>query len=115
MKIYDMKTQPAKSEYKGSGWAWAAMKDDQIVAIRYMHDHTGCFTGYCAEALHRANRTRYCKASERAAQEMNREAFTAWRNQARSELAEMGTVVSGMMSCWHFEITSNSPCLFSIV
>lgn len=107
MKIYDMQKQPAKSEYKGAGWAWAAMKDDQIVAIRYMDDHTGCFTGYCAEALQRANRKRCCKASELAAREMNKEAFVEWRQQARSELDEIGIVVTGMMSCWHFEVTSN--------
>ena len=102
MKIYDMQQQPAKSQYKGAGWAWVAMKDDQIIDVRYMGDHT-VFTGYCVEALQRANRKRCCKASERAAQELNRESFAKWRTQARSELASLGTVVSGLMSCWNFE------------
>ena len=103
MKLYDMQQQPAQSQYRGCGWAWVAMKDDQIIAVRYMDDHGGCFTGSSPEALGRANRKRYCKASEHAAREMNRESFTQWRNQARRELAALGDVVSGMMSCWQFE------------
>ena len=102
MKLYDMQTQPALSQYTGCGKAGVAMKDDRIIAIRYMDDHTGCFTGYSPEALKRANRKRYCKASELAARELNRERFSEWRIRARRELNGLGDVVSGMMSCWRF-------------
>ena len=96
-RMYDMRQQPAYSQYKGCGRAWVAIKDGQIVAVRYMNDHS-YYTGSSPKALARANRKRCCKASINAADDLNREAFLAWRKQARRELAGLGDVISGMMS-----------------
>jgi len=108
MKLYDMQQQPASDEYTGSGWAWVAMKDDEVIAIRYMDDHIGCYTGSSPEALKHAKRKRYCKATELAAEQLNKEAFLAWRKEARTELSELGKVVTGMMSCWQFEVRTEN-------
>jgi hypothetical protein len=97
----DIQTQPAADQYKGCGKAWVAINDQgQIVGIRYMDNHGGCLTGYAPEALQRAGRKRYCPASQWAAEEINRELFLNWRKQAKADLAELGTVVSGIMSCY---------------
>lgn len=100
--IYNMQEQPAAGEYRGSGRAWVAINDGQIVGVRYMGNHVGTLTRYSAEAIALAGRVRPCPASERAAVLFNDTLFAAWRTEARSALAAKGSVVSGLMSCLEF-------------
>ena len=102
MKLYDMQQEPAQSQYRGCGWAWVAIKDDQIIAVRYMDNHTGSLTSRSPEVLKRADRKRDCMWSRYVAREMNRERFLEWRTKAKTELAKLGEVRSGMMSCYQF-------------
>ena len=99
---YSMTEQPAAGEYKGCGRAWVAIEQDEIVGVRYMGDHSGALTRYSAEAIAMAGRVRPCPASEQAAHNYNDAQFVAWRTQARRELEELGTVISGTMSCTVF-------------
>ena len=102
MNNFDMRKQPARDQYQGCGWAWVAVNDkDQIIAIRYMN-RSPYFLASSPEALARAGRKRRCAASQRAADDLNSESFGKYRLESRRELSQIGTVVSGMMSGFHF-------------
>lgn len=75
--IYSVKGSPAESQYRGCGKAWVATnKNAEIVGIRYMHDF------------------------EIVETESNQ--FGEYRLKCRKELAELGEVSSGMLSCYEF-------------
>lgn len=102
MSNFDMRTQPASDQYDGCGWAWVAINEnDQIVAVRYMN-RSPYFLASSPEALALAGRKRICPASQHAADDLNAESFAKYRLECRQELSEIGTVVSGMMSGFHF-------------
>lgn len=100
--VTDMRDQPAVGDYHGCGRAWVAVAEGKIVAIRYMGDHCGVLTGYSPEAQAAAQVSRYCPAACRAADWLNDQYFCRWRQQAKRELDQLGTVVSGTMSCYEF-------------
>tara|TARA_Y100000361_G_scaffold151672_1_gene169501 strand:- start:1364 stop:1699 length:336 start_codon:yes stop_codon:yes gene_type:complete len=102
MIIYDMQKQPSQNEYSGCGRAWVALNQGKVVGIRYMDDHTGVFTSRSPEVLIAAGRKRECPWSQYVAERMNEERFLLWRDRAKRELAGLGVVVGGMMSCWKF-------------
>ena len=107
MRIFDMQRQPAQNEYSGCGRAWVALDQGKVVGIRYMGDHKGVFTSISPEVLRASNRKRDCPTSRYYAQRMNEERFLDWRDRAKRELAGLGVVVSGTMSCWQFYADSN--------
>lgn len=41
MAVYEIKGSPAESSYSGCGKVWAAINDDQVLALRYMGDAPG--------------------------------------------------------------------------
>ena len=91
--------------YRGCGKAWAAILDGKVIGLKYMDRHTGCLTGASDEAKERAGVTKQCYSSDRAANVINRERFTAYREQARKDLQDLGEdvfVVGGMCSCCEF-------------
>lgn len=77
-----------KEDYRGCGKVWAAVRGGKVVALRYAGDHR-VVSGWCKEALDRARVTRFCAASRYAAERINDESFSAWREQARAELGSL--------------------------
>ena len=74
MGILPIKGSPAEKQYRGCGKAWVAInKSGEVVGIRYMGDFDEETTP-----------------------------FTDHRLQSRKELAELGEVQSGMLSCYEF-------------
>ena len=104
-----MKTDDLRSKigYRGAGKAWLLIVQGEPIALRYMDCHP-YYTAYSREAKERAGCKRTCPASGRAAKEMNREGFLAWREEVKAEFQKMfshsggGEIVSGMVSCWEF-------------
>ena len=113
MKTNDLR---AKIGYRGAGKAWLLIVEGEPVALRYMDCHPH-YTAYSREAKERAGCKRTCPASGRAAKEMNKEAFLAWREEAKAKLNRIRgsypgasplwiftetRIESGMVSCWEF-------------
>lgn len=144
--IYQLKDKPVESQYAGSGRAWAAIKDGDVVGIRYMHEFRidrdsaeipdwckpmySLYDSYMKYTLlkdignhalkqikqhaissghpEKGPRGGQIKATAIAIAtkelwmaEEDRQ-FGAYREKCRSELAELGEVVSGMCSCYEF-------------
>ena len=75
MGILPIQGSPAEKQYRGCGKAWVAInKNAEVVGLRYMHDF----------------------------QPEEKEQFSEYRLKCRKELAELGEVQSGMLSCWEF-------------
>lgn len=144
--IYQIQGSPVESQYHGCGPAWAAIKDGQVQAIRYMDDRRATpavdrlpnwaravLSGDAHPVVYRfidAVPASVLGAAKKAAiaaghpatgpkggyiparrivgeawalyLDASREDFGAYRLRCRAELAELGEVVSGMLSCWEF-------------
>lgn len=87
--------------YQGAGRAWVAIKNNEIVGVRYMNNYPYTTPG-SEEALKRAGKTRVCESSRRAAEQINTKSFLLHRAESKRELSKLGDVVSGMMSAGSF-------------
>jgi len=88
--IYSVKGSPAQSQYRGCGKAWVATnKNAEIVGIRYMHDFE-------------PDLTKLPKDAKTQIVETESNQFGEYRLKCRRELAELGEVSSGMLSCYEF-------------
>jgi len=147
--IFQLQKSKAKDDYRGSGKAWAAIKNDEVVALRYMGNFalnpeeaepwvcaaykayrgllddwpaskiSGTYLGRIKSAAISAGHPMlgpqggHIKASSiaRAASQilcaLEREQFGRYRSKCRDELSKMGTVHSGMCSCWEFYANTN--------
>lgn len=147
MSVYQIQNTPAETQYHGCGKAWAAIKDGQPVAIKYMGDFqfnpeflpgwvNAVLKEYCTiadpsthieyidsfrlgkikkaaiSAGHPATGPRggYIKASSiarearRIIRDAEREQFSDYQTSCRLELESLGSVISGMCSCYEFVV-----------
>ena len=143
MTIYNIKNEQAVADYCGCGKAWAAIKGNEVVGLRYMskfafdasnapawvkaaisacssieYDRFRSLSGVELGRIKRAAvaaghaefgpRGGVIKASTIAAEAkaiieaMEKEQFGQYRAAMKAELAEMGEVASGKLSCYQF-------------
>ena len=131
---FPIQNSPAKKDYRDCGRAWAAFKDDQVVALRYLGDMRASST-VGLEAWEIAlldNRFKRNGVAKKAAivaghpgctprggyigekrlietalekqQKIQSRLFTEYRAKCRQELARYGQVIGGMCSCWEFVV-----------
>jgi hypothetical protein len=143
VQYYDLPEEVSKRDYHGCGKAWAAIRDGEVVAVRYMSPtvfdenqqlephaellivrvpmpmHDFCdharrdvpqlgFPAVAALAKaaglvkHLIDYTRTYRAEDEAADAALLAAFAAYRLACRADLAALGEVKSGTLSCYRF-------------
>ncbi len=103
MNAIQLANTPAAQDYKGCGKAWIALDSNgQPLAIRYMNAHGGdelvgrdVADRRFRDGVRRVYQPKYSHTERTAI-------FEAYREKCRQELAALGSVVAGIVSCWEF-------------
>lgn len=82
--------------------AWGAVDRNGNVLKMISMAGSRCYSTDDPEVLKRANRVRYCAKVRFTIEDMEREAFLAFRAKSRDALSKIGKVFSGMASCGVF-------------
>lgn len=81
-----------------AGWAWVAIRGDEVVDLIPMAMHS-CFFGCDPQVILEAGKKRVCASSRRLAEKKTHEAFLLHREKSVFLLRQKGTVFSAMVSC----------------
>ena len=93
MKVINIPTN--LKSYQGSGKAWAAIKDGQVIALKYMGD----FAHNWVKKTDKRYKEGYRWAKNPEADKL----FAKYREECRAELLSLGgEVAGGMASCYEF-------------
>lgn len=93
MNVYPINPQTHEKQYDGAGWAMAAIANDSVVAIRYLHQIDDDLGGTLDE---------YADAGLKPNALINAWMQTPSAGEVVRELQALGLVSIGMCSCGEF-------------